>query len=208
MENSDLSKIVAVVLGFLAIYLVIAGIVWLLTIIAKWIIYKKAGQPGWAAIIPFYHKFVLFKISWKNALVVFLVWLILSIGSSISGFKSLGDFAESYKEPESISEMSSGEEEKSMTSEQLNDLVKSISDASEETNKSSGNEIVSIIGTILGIIEIITNVKLAKAFGHGTGFAIGLIFLNFIFMLILAFGKSQYQGLPVKDEPAKIEPQQ
>ncbi len=43
------------------------------------------------------------------------------------------------------------------------------------------------------IISIIVMVDLAKAFGKETGFAIGLILLPFIFMLILAFGKAQYQ---------------
>ncbi len=45
------------------------------------------------------------------------------------------------------------------------------------------------------IILIITMVKLAKAFGKSGGFAAGLIFLSFIFMLILAFGKDQYIGV-------------
>jgi hypothetical protein len=33
-----------------------------------------------------------------------------------------------------------------------------------------------------------------SAFGKGVGFAIGMIFLPFIFWPILAFGSSQYQG--------------
>lgn len=36
--------------------------------------------------------------------------------------------------------------------------------------------------------------KLSKAFGHGIGFTLGLIFLSPIFMLILGFGNSQYIG--------------
>ena len=40
---------------------------------------------------------------------------------------------------------------------------------------------------------IITN-DLAKAFGKGIGFTLGLIFLGFIFFPILAFGDSKYQG--------------
>ena len=35
---------------------------------------------------------------------------------------------------------------------------------------------------------------LAKAFGKGAGFALGLIFLNPIFILILGFGSAQYVG--------------
>ena len=37
-----------------------------LAIIAMWKIFEKAGEPGWAAIIPFYNLYVLFKITWGN----------------------------------------------------------------------------------------------------------------------------------------------
>jgi Family of unknown function (DUF5684) len=46
------------------------------------------------------------------------------------------------------------------------------------------------------IILIIVNVDIAKRFGRGVGFAIGMIFLRFIFWPILAFGSAQYQGAP------------
>lgn len=36
----------------------------------------------------------------------------------------------------------------------------------------------------------------ARAFGHGAGFALGLWFLPFIFWPILGFGDEQYQGPP------------
>ena len=44
------------------------------------------------------------------------------------------------------------------------------------------------------VIAIMLYVNLAKAFGKSTGFAIGLIFLNFIFTLILGFGSAEYVG--------------
>ena len=44
------------------------------------------------------------------------------------------------------------------------------------------------------IINVLVLIKLSKAFGHGTGFAVGLILLGPIFMLILGFGQSQYLG--------------
>lgn len=47
---------------------------------------------------------------------------------------------------------------------------------------------------IAAVLSIIAEVKLSKAFGHGAGFALGLIFLSPIFMLILAFGSSKYEG--------------
>lgn len=56
---------------------------------------------------------------------------------------------------------------------------------------------IPLIGGIaLTAFMIVTYVKLAKAFGQGGGFAVGLIFVNIIFMPILAFGKYQYVGVP------------
>lgn len=45
------------------------------------------------------------------------------------------------------------------------------------------------------VLNIISSIRLAKVFGKGTGFAVGLIFLPFIFQLILAFDKSEYVGV-------------
>ena len=38
------------------------------------------------------------------------------------------------------------------------------------------------------------NYKLAKAFGHGGGYTVGLIFIPWLFVLLLGFGSSEYQG--------------
>ncbi len=44
------------------------------------------------------------------------------------------------------------------------------------------------------IIEVLFLVKLAKAFGHGRRFAVGLLLLSPIFILILGFDRSEYIG--------------
>ena len=44
------------------------------------------------------------------------------------------------------------------------------------------------------IILIILIIDLAKSFGKGVGFGIGLLLLPFIFFPILGFGSVQYQG--------------
>ncbi len=54
--------------------------------------------------------------------------------------------------------------------------------------------IASILGVVLFIMMIICTYKLAKAFGKGFGFFIGLLLLNPIFKLILGFGDARYQG--------------
>lgn len=51
--------------------------------------------------------------------------------------------------------------------------------------------IAMLVGSILGILF---NYKLAKAFGKGIGFTLGLLFLNPIFLMILGFGGARYQG--------------
>jgi hypothetical protein len=48
---------------------------------------------------------------------------------------------------------------------------------------------------IVNVIFLVTvNFDLAKSFGKGTGFGLGLIFLTPIFILILGFGSAQYIG--------------
>ena len=42
------------------------------------------------------------------------------------------------------------------------------------------------------VIQIMLYLNLAKKFGKSTGFAIGLILLNPIFLLMLAFGNAEY----------------
>ncbi len=63
-------------------------------------------------------------------------------------------------------------------------------------NPDSENMILLAISGALGLITIIIHitfsVKLSKAFGHGGGYALGLIFFPSIFWLILAYGESEY----------------
>ena len=58
--------------GMLVFYLVIG----LVEIISLWRIYKKAGEPGWAILIPIYRFIVLFRIlgmSWWNIIIMFFL---------------------------------------------------------------------------------------------------------------------------------------
>ena len=54
--------------------------------------------------------------------------------------------------------------------------------------------IACILVAAIFVIGFISLYKLAKAFGKGIGFFIGLVFLNPIFMMILSFGNAEYQG--------------
>ena len=51
--------------------------------------------------------------------------------------------------------------------------------------------IIPFVNIIIGLIVLY---RLARVFGKGIGFTLGLIFLSIIFYPILAFGKSTYMG--------------
>ncbi|MDO5573544.1 MAG: DUF5684 domain-containing protein [bacterium] len=54
--------------------------------------------------------------------------------------------------------------------------------------------ILYTIAMLISLVLVIKAwVKLAKAFGHGVGFAIGLLLLTGIFLMILGFDGSEYQ---------------
>lgn len=48
----------------------IAGLIWLVVVVAMvaamWKLFTKAGQPGWAALIPFYNYVVMFRITGRS----------------------------------------------------------------------------------------------------------------------------------------------
>ena len=54
--------------------------------------------------------------------------------------------------------------------------------------------IATLLRIVIAVINILYCIKLSRAFGHGIGFAIGLILLQPIFLLILGFGSDQYYG--------------
>lgn len=62
----------------------------------------------------------------------------------------------------------------------------------------SSNSFVAFLNVVLGLASFVLVIlqmnKLAKAFGKGSGFTVGLVLLNPIFMMILAFGSAQYQA--------------
>ena len=95
----------------------------ILMVAAMWTVFKKAGEPGWAALIPIYNIMVLLKIAGKP-----MWWVILML--------------------------------------------------------------IPFVNIVVLIIAI---VGLARNFGKGAGFALGLVFLAPICYPILAWGDAQYQ---------------
>ena len=54
--------------------------------------------------------------------------------------------------------------------------------------------VMSVVGIIAIVIIFMQSMRLARAFGKGTGFGVGLFLLGPIFRLILGFGSAEYIG--------------
>ena len=123
MEGYD-AAYAAAASGVSAVYAIITLAISVLTLVAMWKLFVKAGRAGWKCLIPFYNTYCLYDIAWGNG------WLFLLM-------------------------------------------------------------FVPCVNVVVGIMMLF---KLAKAFGQGTGFGFGLLFLNTIFILILGFGSAEYVG--------------
>ena len=56
-------------------------------------------------------------------------------------------------------------------------------------------QMVGAVCMIAGmVLYILLNYKIAKAFGKGVGYTLGLLFLQPVFLMMLGFGSAQYQG--------------
>ncbi|MDO4546246.1 MAG: DUF5684 domain-containing protein [Bacillota bacterium] len=134
----------------------------IIAIVSFWNIFKKAGQPGWKAVIPFYNTYIVFKISWKAA------WFALEMIFALAGTALLSYSAISLF---------------------------------EDPAGGASLFLVSLLLLFIGIIiGVVLNFKLSRAFGHGAGYGLGLTFFYPIFLLILAFGKSEYGKPENKDK--------
>ena len=153
MEGLTTEQTVAVsaIAGTLLSTIVIGCLIfYVLTVIACWKIFTKAGEAGWKSLIPIYNVYILYKISNLS----FVYWLLIpaicmGIVMAING---------------------------NVTNEGLK----------------------AFLNLIYYAIEVVISAKissaLAKAFGKGTGFAVGLFFFPNIFQLILGFGSAKYVG--------------
>ena len=154
--------------------------VMVLTIVASWIMYAKAGEHGWAAIVPFYSSYVKFRIAGKQKL--FWGYLVASIASIVGCILLMYEIIASGLSV--------------MTSSYMGSYYDSTYGyAGNRIGAHMGMLIFALILIIAGmiaalVINILCCIGLAHAFGKGAGFACGLIFLNVIFVCIIAFNKN------------------
>ena len=118
--------------------MIVGLLIALLLIVAMWKVFTKAGQPGWASIIPIYNLYIWCKIVGRPGW-----WILLML--------------------------------------------------------------IPFVNIIVGIILCI---DMAKSFGKGAGFGIGLALLGVIFIPILGFGSAQYQGPSASPSVAVAPPPQ
>ena len=153
--------------------------VMVLTIVASWIMYAKAGEPGWAAIVPFYSSYVRFKIAGKKKM--FWGYLVATIGIIVGCIILMYEIIASGLSV--------------MTSDYMGSYYDSTYGyAGSRIGAHMGMLIFAVILIIAAMIaaavmNILCCVGLSHAFGKGAGFACGLIFLNVIFVCIIAFNK-------------------
>lgn len=67
-----------------------------LAIVSMWFIFTKAGEKGWAAIVPFYNLYVLFKISWGGSGWKFLL-MFIPIANIVIGILTYVYLGQSFK---------------------------------------------------------------------------------------------------------------
>jgi len=67
----------------------------LVPIAGMWLVYEKAGEPGWAAIIPIYNIYVLLRIT-DNPWWYLLVILIVPLIGQLLSLKVLYDLAQAF----------------------------------------------------------------------------------------------------------------
>ena len=120
LTGDNVAGVIGAIFGvMMLVYLAVI----VLMIAGMWMVFSKAGKPGWAAIVPIYNIIVLLEIVGKP------IWWIL----------------------------------------------------------------LCLIPFVNIVIFILIAIDLAKVFGKGVGFALGLVFLPFIFYPVLGFGSAQYQ---------------
>lgn len=83
-----------------------------------------------------------------------------------------------------------------------------LSTVTEFVTSYSALSVISFLSSLCSVASVVLYilwcVKLAKAFGKSGGFAVGLIFLPFVFMMILGCGKDPYLGNGAQPQPQAL----
>ncbi len=181
--NSEFASFMSAIMGFVVVFTIIALAVSVLVIVAMWKMFEKAGEPGWASLIPFYNSYVLFKISWGNGW-FFLLSIVPSFLYQMVNFGYITNII------------------RAIINGGMNGNFNNAYIASFASRAVLSGFLMFILWAGMLAVHIILCIKLAKVFGQGGGFACGLFFLGAIFYCIIAFSKDiHYVGIPGKTAP-------
>ena len=168
-EMTTVGGVLAAFFIFFAIVGVIALVLAVITIIAKWKLFEKAGEPGWSAIIPIYNVLQMFKIA-TGEYHLGIVWLILwGINMVCSTIQSVFN------------------------------IISQSSDGSAGTVLAMVGLLFSLAGLVVSLGAAVIGGYLSymftKSYGKSNTMCILSIFFAPIIFMIMAFGKdTQYIG--------------
>lgn len=149
------------------IFLTIAFLILIiLTIASIWMVFQKAGESGWKAVIPVYNNYVMLRISGHSGWWILLLLVpILIVAIAMLSI-----------DPTSFA---------------------------QQMNAANGGgagwlgiamNAFFISVQVMWIVATIMLYDLARSFGRGLGFTIGMTMLPFVFWPILGFGDDEYRG--------------
>lgn len=93
---SETSAIMGVALAIVGIIVVIALIIAILSVIGQWKMFKKGGEEGWKALIPFYNQYTLCKLVGVNPWWILIVFLAGMVGGMIPILSFVGSILSIY----------------------------------------------------------------------------------------------------------------
>ena len=74
MEGYD-AAYAAAASGVSAVYAILSLAISVLTLVAMWKLFVKAGKAGWKCLIPFYNTYCLYDIAWGNGWLFLLMFV-------------------------------------------------------------------------------------------------------------------------------------
>ncbi|HEX3747057.1 MAG TPA: DUF5684 domain-containing protein [Bryobacteraceae bacterium] len=85
-------------LAFAGVMMIVALAIAVIIIVGLWKVFEKAGQPGWASLVPFYNAYVLLKIAgrpgwWLILFMIPLVNIVIALLVAIDIAKAFGQSA-------------------------------------------------------------------------------------------------------------------
>ena len=157
--------------GMVGTFLIATLVFCIFVIIALWKIFTKAGVKGWKSLIPIYNIYCFLKIVGLSPL--WIIWMALAYIALFVTAAIVGNGQ--------YIDWNTG---------QVPEVV--------ATN--GWFLLVAIIFFILSVyIGVLSAYRLAKVFGKGIGYTIGIILLPNIFTLILGFGSAKYDKKVLKN---------